>query len=30
MDSYLFKENRLCVPISSLHELLFREALRMV
>jgi hypothetical protein len=26
MDGYLFKENILCVPTSSLHELLFREA----
>ena len=26
MDDYLFKENRLCVPGSSLHELLVCEA----
>jgi hypothetical protein len=26
MDGYLFKENRLCVLASSLHELLVREA----
>ena len=26
MDGYLFKENRLCVPASSLHELILREA----
>ena len=25
MDDYLFKKNRLCVPASSLHELLVRE-----
>ena len=26
MDDYLFKENRLCIPDSSIHELLVREA----
>jgi len=26
LDGYLFKENRLCVPLSSMHELLVREA----
>jgi hypothetical protein len=26
MDGYLFKENWLCVPASSLYELLFHEA----
>jgi hypothetical protein len=26
MDDYLFKENRLCVPASSLRELLVHEA----
>ena len=26
LDGYLFKESRLCVPLSSMHELLVREA----
>jgi hypothetical protein len=26
LDGYLFKESRLCVPSSSMHELLVREA----
>jgi hypothetical protein len=26
MNDYLFKENKLCVPASSLRELLFHEA----
>ena len=26
LDGYLFRENKLCVPNSSMHELLVREA----
>jgi hypothetical protein len=26
LDAYLFKESRLCVPLSSMRELLVREA----
>jgi len=26
IDGFLFKKNKLCVPVSSLHELLFFEA----
>jgi len=28
LDGYIFKESRLCVPSSSMHELLVREAHR--